>query len=90
MNQTNTEAIKEILQGFARKDPNGFEGLLGIAHWDRIARQELERRATIVVQALDEEALAAIATSEVDFQKLCKNVWDELPRQRTALPRATA
>jgi hypothetical protein len=87
MNQTNTEAIKEILQGFARKDPTGFEGLLGIAHWDRIAKLELERRATIVVQALDEEALAAIAASEVDFRELCKSVWSELSRQRAALPR---
>ena len=79
---TIVEGIKEVLQGFARKDPAGLANLLVIQDWDRIAKQELERRATIVVQSLDDEALGAIASGAVDLQAICLNIAGDLNRPR--------
>jgi hypothetical protein len=79
---TIVDGIKEILQGFARKDPAGLANLLVIQDWDRIAEQELERRATIVVQSLDDESLGAIASGEVDLQAICRDIADDLNRPR--------
>ncbi|WP_262191525.1 hypothetical protein [Pseudomonas aeruginosa] len=40
---------------------------MDVQDWQRIARQELERRATSIVQALDDAILEAIAAGTLDM-----------------------
>ncbi len=52
MMTTTTEALSEVLRGYGRADETALASLLEVSDWERIARQELERRATSIVQAL--------------------------------------
>ncbi len=57
MMTTTTEALSEFLRGYGRADETALASLLDVSDWERIARQELERRATSIVQALDDATL---------------------------------
>lgn len=52
--------------------------LMDVQDWQRIARQELERRATSIVQALDDATLEAIAAGTLDMRAMCRQVADEI------------
>ncbi|ASM79314.1 hypothetical protein VITFI_CDS3537 (plasmid) [Vitreoscilla filiformis] len=52
--------------------------LLEVSDWERIARQELERRATRIVQSLDDGTLEAIASGSLDVRAVCRQVADEI------------
>ncbi|AWE68531.1 hypothetical protein CSC32_5867 [Pseudomonas aeruginosa] len=52
--------------------------LLEVSDWERIARQELERRATRIVQSLDDRTLEAIASGLLDVRAVCRQVADEI------------
>ena len=54
---TTTEALSEVLRGYGRADEAALASLLEVSDWERIARQELERRATRIVQSLDDGTL---------------------------------
>lgn len=54
--------------------------LMDVEDWQRIARQELERRATSIVQALDDATLEAIAAGEIDMRAMCRQVLEEQGR----------
>lgn len=41
---TTTEALSEVLRGYGRVDETALASLLEVSDWERIARQELERR----------------------------------------------
>ena len=51
---------------------------MDVQDWQRIARQELERRATSIVQALDYATLEAIAAGTLDMLAMCRQVADEI------------
>lgn len=51
---------------------------MDVQDWQRIARQELERRATSIVQALDDATLEAIAAGTLDMRAMCRKVADEI------------
>ncbi|WED79446.1 hypothetical protein [Aeromonas allosaccharophila] len=51
---------------------------MDVQDWQRIARQELERRATSIVQALDDATLEAIAAGTLDMRAMCRQVADEI------------
>lgn len=70
--------VKDVLRGYGRNDNKALGGLCAIDDWQRIARQELERRATRIVQALDETTLEVIAAGGLDFTALCREVATEL------------
>lgn len=57
MMTTTTEALSEVLRGYGRVDETALASLLEVSDWERIARQELERRATRIVQSLDDRTL---------------------------------
>ena len=78
MMTTTTEALSEVLRGYGRADETALASLLEVSDWERIARQELERRATSIVQALDDATLEAIAAGTLDMLAMCRPVADEI------------
>ncbi|MGJ3640853.1 hypothetical protein [Klebsiella pneumoniae] len=75
---TTTEALSEVLRGYGRADEAALASLLEVSDWERIARQELERRATRIVQSLDDGTLEAIASGSLDVRAVCRQVADEI------------
>ena len=51
---------------------------MDVQDWQCIARQELEHRATSIVQALDDAILEAIAAGTLDMRVMCRQVADEI------------
>lgn len=78
MMTTTTEALSEVLRGYGRADETALASLLEVSDWERIARQELERRATRIVQSLDDDTLEAIASGSLDVRAVCRQVADEI------------
>lgn len=56
---------------------------MDVQDWQRIARQELERRATSIVQALDDATLEAIAAGTLDMLAMS----DRWPTRSTRPPK---
>ncbi len=75
---TTTEALSEVLRGYGRADEAALASLLEVSDWERIARQELERRATRILQSLDDGTLEAIASGSLDVRAVCRQVADEI------------
>lgn len=75
---TTTEALSEVLRGYGRADESALASLLEVSDWERIARQELERRATRILQSLDDGTLEAIASGLLDVRAVCRQVADEI------------
>ena len=78
MMTTTTEVLSEVLRGYGRADETALASLLEVSDWERIARQELERRATRIVQSLDDGTLEAIASGSLDVRAMCRQVADEI------------
>lgn len=76
--ENKAEALRDVLRGFGRGNQAALQRLSLFGDWQRIAAAELERRATKIVEVLDEVTLRAIAAGEVDFQKACRDVSDDL------------
>ncbi|MDD5388965.1 MAG: hypothetical protein PHD37_06450 [Gallionellaceae bacterium] len=77
----------DVLRGYGRADAVALVTLATYDDWQKIARQELERRATRIVQVLDEATLEVIAAGGLDFTVLCREVATELS-QAVAPPTA--
>lgn len=73
-----TKTVKEVLRGYGRANEAALTSLLDVQDWQRIARQELDRRATSIVQALDNATLEAIAEGSLDMQTICQQVANEI------------
>jgi hypothetical protein len=80
MTTPTTETAKEVLRGYGRANEAALASLLDVdvQDWQRIARQELERRATSIVQALDDATLEAIAAGTLDMRAMCRQVAGEI------------
>lgn len=78
MMTTTTEALSEVLRGYGRANETALASLLEVSDWERIARQELERRATRIVQSIDDGTLEAIASGSLDVRAVCRQVADEI------------
>lgn len=72
MNDQASESLLDVLKGYGRSDTEALIGLQQFPEWQRVARAELERRATRIVQALDDETLRAIAAGRLDFNEACR------------------
>ena len=72
------EALKEILRGYGRQDATMLSNLQQVENWQAIAVQEQNRRATRIVEALDEATLSAIADGSFDMAAACRDVLEEL------------
>lgn len=49
------DALKDFMRGFGRNNQAALQSLGLFDDWQRIAKNELERRATQVVEGLDED-----------------------------------
>lgn len=78
---TATETAKEILFGYGRASKLSLEHLLEVQDWQSIARLELLRRATTIVQSMDNATLEAIASGQIDLLLMCQQVLAELERE---------
>ena len=65
------ESVRDFLRGYARADPGGVARLAEVDDWQRIAREELERRVTGIVRMLDDATLEAVATGDLDMRAVC-------------------
>jgi hypothetical protein len=72
------ESLLEVLKGYGRRDTAALDQLAQIPVWQRVAQAELERRATSIVQVLDDETLRAIASGKIDFQAACRDAASKL------------
>lgn len=82
MVQEHESSALEILRGLARSDGSALAKLAEVEDWRRIARAELERRATALIQMLDEGTVQAIADGRINLPELCRTVLAE-SSQRT-------
>jgi hypothetical protein len=78
MTTPTTEAAKEVLRSYGRANEAALASLLDVQDWQRIARQELERRATSIVQVLDDATLETIAASTLNMRAMCRQVADDI------------
>ncbi len=72
----------EILRGLGRADPESLTKLTEVDDWRRIAAIELERRATLFIQSLDEATVKAIARGDLDLSRLSQMVLAEAGSSR--------
>jgi hypothetical protein len=74
-------ATKHTLLGFGRANTRGLAALLEVTDWQRIAHLEIDRRNIRIIQALDDDALRAIAAGTLDVRTLLAEVAADLSRQ---------
>jgi hypothetical protein len=64
------------LTGYLDHDPARREQMQNFPDWQRLARQERERRATRFIEALPDDALDAIAQGKIDLVALAGKIPD--------------
>lgn len=65
---------KDYLRGFGSTGNNALQQLAAFKDWQRIAQQELERRACRVIGCFDDDILQAIASGQIDLPALANEV----------------
>ena len=73
--------MKDFLRGFARGNDRGLAALLEVNDWQRIARQEVERRTTHIIEALDDDTVQAIAAGTLDLRAVLAELAADRERQ---------
>lgn len=74
-----------MLRGFGSRDATALADLLRVENWRVVAAEEQRRRATRIIEALDEATLSAIADGSIDMVVACRDVLEEL--RATSKPR---
>lgn len=78
MSENDNTDLKDIAQGYLRaycaEGVAALKLLAGVPDWQGLARRELERRATLLVQFLDDDLLRSIAAGEIDIPALCREI----------------
>ena len=77
------DAVEDVVRGYGKANAAGLATLMEVEDWQRIARQEIERRATGIIQALDNATLRGIAAGEIDMRAVCRQVLEEQGRARS-------
>lgn len=78
-------SLKELLRGFGSRDATALADLLRVEDWQAVAAQEQHRRATRIIEALDEATISAIADGSIDMAVACQEVLEEV--RSTSKPR---
>jgi hypothetical protein len=74
------DAVEDVVRGYGKANAAGLATLMEVEDWQRIARQEIERRATGIVQVLENATLRGIAAGEIDMRAVCRQVLEEQGR----------
>ncbi|ALN93823.1 hypothetical protein [Lysobacter gummosus] len=72
--QDQKEALKDHLRGMNRHNRTALVQLIAVTDWRGIAQRELERRAGLVFQVINDEVMVAIAKGEVDVNQAIAEV----------------
>ena len=67
-----------VLRGYGSHDAKALADLLRVENWREIAAEEQRRRATRIIEALDEATLSDIANGKIDMAVACQTVLEEL------------
>ncbi len=76
------ETVEDVVRGYGKANAAGLTTLMEVDDWQRIARQEIERRATGIIQVLEDATLRGIAAGEIDMRAVCRQVLEEQGRAR--------
>lgn len=62
--------LKDYMRGYLRNDPTGVATQLAqVKNWEDRASEELNKRATRIIESLPDEILAAIAPAKSAYRK---------------------
>jgi|AntDeeMinimDraft_6_1070357.scaffolds.fasta_scaffold22927_2 Lon protease-like protein len=68
------QRLTDYLSGYVRNSPANLAHVIEYQDWQRMARQELDRRASKLLAVLPEEELQAIAEGRVSLPDLAKSL----------------
>lgn len=68
------KSLSDYLGGYTRSTPAARDHLINYPDWQRMAKIELDRRASSLLSLLPEAELTAIATGQVNLQELVKSL----------------
>jgi len=71
------EQIKDYFRGMKRVHAEHLPRLAEFDDWSRLARREIEKRATRIVEMFDDELLAAVADGSLDVTAAIREVMRE-------------
>jgi molecular chaperone GrpE (heat shock protein) len=71
------EQVKDFLRGMKRVRADDMPRLAEFDNWRELARREIERRATRVIEMFDDSILAAIAKGDLDLPAAIREVMKE-------------
>lgn len=74
MTQQIEQRLAHYLAGYVRNRPENLEQVLHYPDWQRMARLELDRRATRLLELFSEDELRAIAQGDVSLPDLVRNL----------------
>lgn len=66
--------LTDYLSGYTRKNPAARAHVIAYPDWQRMARVELDRRASSLLSVLPEEELRAIADGQVNLPELARKL----------------
>lgn len=66
--------LMDYLSGYTRNNPAARAHVIGYQDWQRMARLELDRRASSLLSVLPEEELNAIAEGGVSLPEIAKGL----------------
>jgi hypothetical protein len=66
--------LLDFLTGYARTNPKRLEHVATYSDWQRIARVELDRRATRLLEALTDAELWSIADGKISLKELARRL----------------
>lgn len=70
--------LKAYLSGMGRGNPAALAFVAGYAEWQKVASQELDRRAVALLAGLVDKELMLIASAQLDLCQLARQVQAEL------------
>lgn len=68
------ERLSDTLTGYGQGHPEKLQQLMAFDDWQRLARNELERRRMALVGMLDSELLEAIASGDIYVDRVARDV----------------
>lgn len=68
------QSLADYLGGYTRNSPANREHVINYPDWQRMARLELDRRASRLLSVLPEEELQAIAEGRVSLPDLARRL----------------
>ena len=66
--------ISAFLRGFGESNPAGLRLVSTCYNWPDLARAEIERRMTVLIQTFTYQELLAVASEEISLSKLANAI----------------